>query len=196
MNGLKKAVSLGVLGCAIALPAASYAQTYGEEDYGWYVSGTVNRLSADFKDRSDVSFDDSDNAAGARVGYMFTDLLGVELGYLDLGSYSAQGDRPGNDINLDADAFTGAVVLNFSVTPMLDLYGKFGAFYVDSDSTTHINGTTFIDSDDGVEPFGGIGIEADFGRFAVFGEYSRVDTSVHDLTLDIATVGVKYEFGY
>ncbi|MDH3694572.1 MAG: hypothetical protein OER96_08395 [Gammaproteobacteria bacterium] len=99
----------GALGSVVLTGVTS---VLADEDIGWSASITANRASADFEDRSDIDFDDSDTALGIRGGYMFTNLIGVEVGYLDLGDFSARGDRPGNRIDLDADAFSAALVLN------------------------------------------------------------------------------------
>lgn len=195
MKGFKQLIAVTALGAAVAIPASAYAQGYAADDHGFYVSGTINRLSADFEDKNDVRFSESDNAAGVRAGYMFNDIFGAEIGYLDLGSYSAQGDRPGNDINLNADGFTAAAVFNLSVGNYVDLYGKVGAFYLDADSSSRLDGrTTIIETDDGAEPFAAIGAEYDFGQFAIFGEYSTVDTDINELSLDIVSLGIKLEF--
>jgi len=191
MKGFKKTFALVGVGALLAAPLASQAQ----DDHGFYIGASVNRLSADFEDTRDTQFDESDNAAGVRAGYMFTDFIGAEIGYLDLGSYSAEGKTSGNDINLNADGFTAAAIFNFSATPILDLYAKVGAFYLDADSTSRLDGrTTIIESDDGAEPFIGVGAEADFGQWAIFGEFTTVDTDVNELNLDILSLGVKLEF--
>ena len=191
MKGFNKTFALVGISGLLAIPITSAAQ----DDYGFYVGASVNRLSADFEDTSDTRFDESDNAAGVRAGYMFNDFIGAEIGYLDLGSYSAEGKTSGTDINLNADGFTAAAIFNFSATPILDLYAKAGAFYLDADSTSRLDGrTTIIETDDGAEPFIGVGAEADFGQWAIFGEYTSVDTDVSELSLDIVSLGVKLEF--
>ncbi len=184
-------VVVGALG-SLALTGAT--SVLAEEDIGWYVGVTANRASADFEDENDVDFDDSDTALGIRGGYMFTDIIGVEVGYLDLGDFSARGDNPGNRIDLDADAFSAALVLNWSVHEQVDLYGKVGAYFVEANSDSVVAGATFREDEDETEAYGAIGAEWDFGQINLFGEISKVDTDVNDLSIDIVTLGVKYEF--
>ena len=179
-----------VLASTLLLPTA-----YGDDDSGLYIAGSANRLSADFKDVNDAKFDDSDSAGGVRLGYMSSGFLGFELGYLDLGSYSATGETAGNNISLDADAFTAAVVLNWEVVPQIDIYTRFGALFIDANSDSFVAGQTFSAGSRETEAFGAIGVEFDFGALNLFAEFSKADTSVNDLTLDIASVGLKYEFG-
>ncbi len=173
------ALSLGILA---ATPAVA------DDDTGLYIGGSLNRLSADFEDINDVSFDDSDNALGAKIGYMFNNRFGLEAGYLDLGNYSADGPRQGIDINIDADGFYGAGVLNVELSDRWDLYGKLGAFVVDSDTDL----TDFEESS--TELFGAVGVQYDVGPVDLFGEFSKIDTDVEGLTIDIITFGLNYHF--
>ncbi len=190
MNFMQKTVIGLALSTTLAVPGLSFA----DHSSGYYLSATANRLSADFDDSTDVSFSDSDNAGGVRIGYMFGDYIGAELGFIDLGSYSATGSSLANRIDLDARAFTGAVVLNLPVLPLVNLYGKAGVFYVEADAASSIGGSSLSANEDAAEPFGAVGIEADLGHVTLFGELSRVNTDVNKLTVDIATVGIKYKF--
>ena len=191
MNSVERFTLAGTL--TISLLVAGNA--FSDDDRGLYFAVSGNRLSADFEDVNDVSFDDSDTAGGLRLGYMFDDFFGAEIGYIDLGQYSARGDTPGNDINLDAQAFTGALVLSWELAHQFDIYGKVGAIYVEADSDSTIAGNSFRASESGTEAFGAIGVEADFGAWNLFGELSKVNTDTSELDIDIATVGIKYEFG-
>ena len=181
---------------ALALILVSPTSVRADDDTGLYFGASANRLSADFEDVNDVDFDDSDTAGGVHIGYMFSNLVGIEAGYIDLGSYSADGDNPGNALQLDADAFNAALVLNFNVLQQLDIYIKGGAFLVRADSDSNAAGQTFREDEDSTEPYGAIGLKADLGAWNIFGELSKVDTDVNDLSIDILSVGVRYEFGY
>jgi len=63
----------------------------------------------------------ADDAFGLKVGYMFTDLLGVEGGYVDLGNYDARGNDTGNDLSLDEEGFYLVGVLNYSFAENWDI---------------------------------------------------------------------------
>ena len=81
------------------------SSAFADDDSGWYLGAFANRLSADQDNVSDVDFEDSDTALGLKGGYMFTDLFGIEGGYLDLGDYNTRGNTQGIDLNLDAEGF-------------------------------------------------------------------------------------------
>ncbi len=157
------------------------------DDAGWYIGASANRLSADQNDIDDVDFEDSDNALGLKGGYMFNDLLGLELGYIDLGDYNTLSNDKGVDLSLDAEAITLAGVLNLSLGESWDVYGKLGVATLDSNTDLNID-----DAD--TRAFGGIGVELDLGQVNIFGEYDTIDTDINDLTVDVVSVGLKYEF--
>ena len=184
MKVLKYSTLTAALSLAISSP------TLADDDTGFYLGGSVNRLSADQNNVNDVDFEDSDNAFGLKAGYMFTDLLGVEGGYIDLGDYNTKGNDAGVNLSLDADGFYLVGVLNFSFAENWDIYGKLGAFAFDSN--TDFTGVDFDESS--TELFGGLGIEYDFGHWNIFGEFSKLDTDTNDLSIDILSLGVKYEF--
>lgn len=185
MKGVNYFAVAAVLSLAITSP------TFADDDTGFYLGASVNRLSADQDNVNDVDFDDSDNAFGLKAGYMFTDLFGIEGGYLDLGNYNTEGNEADINLSLDAEGFYLVGVLNFSFAENWDIYGKLGAFAFDSNTDF-----TDVDFDDSsTELFGGLGIEYDFGNWNIFGEFSKLDTDTNNLSIDIISLGVKYEFG-
>jgi len=177
-----------LLAAGSALFLISTSTVIADDDTGWFLGASVNRLSADQKSVEDVDFEDSDNAFGLKGGYMFSNLFGLEAGYIDLGDYKTQGNEKGVNLNLDAEGWYLAGVLNFTPADNWDLYAKLGAFVLDTNS----NLTEFDDST--TEVYGGIGVEYDFGDWNIFGEFSAVNTDVNDLTTDILSLGLKYEF--
>ena len=177
-----------IIPVATVLSLAVASPVFADDDTGFYLGASANRLSADQKNVNDVDFEDSDTALGLKAGYMFTDLFGIEGGYLDLGDYNTRGNSQGVNLNLDADGFYLVGVLNFSVGENWDLYGKLGAFSFDSNTSL----TGFDKSS--TEVYGGLGVEYDFGTWNIFGEFSKLDTDTNDLTFDIISLGIKYEF--
>jgi OOP family OmpA-OmpF porin len=182
MNRFQTLTAGAALAALVSVPAVA------DDDSGWYIGASANWLSADDINVTDADFDDSDTAYGFKGGYMFTDLLGIEGGYMDLGSYQATGNTEGNNLNLDVEGWYIAGILNFSFAENWDAYGKLGAFAVDSN-------TDFTDFDESsTEIFGGLGIEYDFGAVNLFGEFDIIDTDTADLVVDVISVGLKYEF--
>ncbi|MGH1428819.1 MAG: outer membrane beta-barrel protein [Arenicella sp.] len=184
-----KALSIGMLtACLISTSVVS-----ADDDTGFYIGFGINRLSADFEDENDTDFEDSDNAASIKVGYMFTNHIGLELGYLDLGDYVAEGDQRSNRIELDAQAYNIAVVGNWPIIDQMDIYGKAGLFNIDAESTSSIAGNTITRNSDENEFFAAVGAEFDLGQINLFTEFSAVDTDFNDLSLNIITAGIKLE---
>lgn len=176
------------------LAGLSLQPVVADDDTGPYFGVGINRLSAHFEDESDIDFEESDNAISAKAGYMFTDFIGIEIGYIDLGSYQAEGDVVGNRIDLDADGISTALVLNWSVIDQLDLYGKLGVYRLNVESTSVIAGNQLSTDNDEDELFGAIGIEYDLGTANLFTEISIADTDINDLSITIASAGLKFEF--
>jgi hypothetical protein len=174
---------------ALALGLGTFA-SHADDDTGWNAAIGISRLDANFKDTDDGSFDDSDNTVQLKGGYMFNDVFGLELGWMDLGDYQGDGR-----IKIDADGFWLVGVLNWSVANQIDLYGKAGAYFIKAKSDQVIPGFGAIREDQDNTEFGGaLGAEWDFGKPNLFFEYARVDTEVSDLTIDTITLGFKYEF--
>jgi OOP family OmpA-OmpF porin len=144
--------------CATAVMLASGAfAVQADDDTGWYAGIGWSRLDGNFKDVDDLDFDDSDDTFQIKGGYMFTDVFGIEAGWLDLGDY-----RGGSGIKIDADAFWLAGVANWSVAEQFDLYAKLGAFFVEVDSDQVIPGRgAFKENETETELGGGVGAEWD-----------------------------------
>jgi OOP family OmpA-OmpF porin len=184
---ISKKLIPAVLSLALLAPGIGVAA----EGKGFYAGVSANWLDADFKDVNDLSFSDSDTTWGIRGGYMFNKWFGLELGYIDLGNYKGGGGH-----EIDADTWQFAGVAKWNVAEQFALYGKLGAFFVNSKSNQVIPGIGQIsDGQDDTEAYIALGAEYDFGKVGLFGEYSWVDTGVDDLTIDIITVGLKYNFG-
>lgn len=173
---------------ATLVAAAVVVPAHADDDTGPYAGISVNRLSTNEADVRDVRFRDSDNALGLKFGYLFDGRFGLEGGYLDLGDYRARGGDRGADLTLDVEGYYLVGVYNHELAANWDVYGKLGVFAVDTDSSL----TGFNRSS--TEPYGGIGVEYDFGDWNLFGEYTKLDTDVDDLTIDAISLGVKYEF--
>lgn len=87
-----------VLGASILLLTCGTPLALSADDTGWNLALGISALDADFDDVDDLSFSDSDTAIQIKGGYMFSDVFGIEGGYVDLGDYD--GD---SGIRIDAD---------------------------------------------------------------------------------------------
>lgn len=189
MNVSKQLLAAG-FSLALLTPGAAFAQ--GNGDTGLYVGATANWLDADFENADDVSFDDSDTTWGVRVGYMFNEYFGIEGGYIDLGNYEG-----GSGIEVDADSWQLAAIVNYNFTEQFSLYGKGGLFFVNAKSDQFVPGVGLFQEDDNeTEAYLGVGAEFDVVEtFSLFAEYSWIDTNVSDLSINMVLVGAKYNFG-
>lgn len=110
--------------------------------------------------------------------------------HVDLGNY--QGSRGGE---IDADGYSIAGVLNWSVADRWDIYGKLGAAMIEAKSDQFIPGVGLVrEDDDETNVFGGVGVEYDLGTLNFYFEWARMDTDVADLKVDAIALGIKAEF--
>lgn len=124
-------------------------------------------------------FSDSDIAPAIFLGWRPTELIGVEAGYHDFGSFS----DAGNDV--DATAFTLAGLLSFELGPV-------GAYIKGGLASTEVNVNNVSDSSS--DPFGGVGLSFDLAdKLYVYGEYLMF-TNDADADIDVLGAGIRYAF--
>jgi len=173
-----KALIVAILGCWTASANAQWAgadQLYLGVGAGVRSgTGSDNLLSAS-------------RGATIRLGYEFNQLLGAELGYLDVAdTYS--------DVDLDTEAWTASVVVSFPLTAF-DLYGRLGAMHLDSDEGA-VLGSSGIGVSSGrgsTQGFAALGAEIKVGIFNLYGEYTRFDTD-YESDVEIFSAGFKLRF--
>lgn len=120
--------------------------------------------------------DDSDVAPALFFGWRPIELVGVEIGYYDLGSYSGT----------DASAFTLAGLVSMEIGPV-GVYAKGGL------AQTTIESATF--DDESADPFGGIGATVDLmDKLYVYGEFLRFTHDDAGVDVDVLGVGLRYAF--
>ena len=149
---------------------------------GLYIGAGVYQSEADYK-----GFDDEETVPAAFVGFNFLDtnilMVSVEVGYYDLGDFSADG------VKIEADMLTAAAVVYLPIGPFFEVYAKAGVAGWEADIET-ANG--FKDNSDGSDPFGGVGISLDlFDTIDIYAEYLVVDNSIDSEMLGI---GVRLDF--
>ncbi len=181
-NTMKKRLLIA----ALTVPALSLAPitSLADTDDGSALYVGLGASLVDI-DEAELDFDDSDATADIRVGYMFTNSLGLEIGYQDLGNFSE------GNAELDLDAYSAALVANIPLNNF-DLYGKLGANRINGELT--INGNSIADEDDTNLFFGG-GAELDMGSFNLFTEYTitKFDNDNVDTDIQRVTAGIKIE---
>lgn len=188
----KLALSLALAGAAITAPGIAAA----DDDTGFYVGATYNDVEIEYTAGDRIRFSDDEKTAGYRAGYMFNNTLGVDLGYIDLGTYAESNVGLLGGTRLEAEATTLSLVLNLTPADYLDVYARLGAAKIEQDRSITVAGAPVnFDPVDDTKPFGAVGIAFDLGAIDLFAEYSKLDTDDNDVDLDIVSAGVKFEFG-
>lgn len=124
--------------------------------------------------------DDGDFAPAIFLGWRPLEMVGVELGYYDLGSYDTGGGG-----SVDASALGLAGLLSMELGPV-GVYLKGG---LASTEITAPGGYNETNSD----PFGGLGLTFDLmDKLYVYGEALRF--SHDDADIDVIGAGVRYTF--
>ncbi len=149
-----------------------------DNDSGFYAGIGLARSDVDAND-----FDESGNEVGLRLGYMFTDNIGVDLTSASLGTTSAEG------FDIDVGVVAIGVIGSIPVGEAADIYGKMGAARIVLEASK--DGVSEIDSSD-TELFWGVGGEIDLGVTNIFLEYNRFDAEQADV--NTLMTGVKFEF--
>ena len=141
-------------------------------------------------------------------GLTFGSNLALELGYADLGEYSAT--QPGTlDVKIEPTAYYLSAIGKVSVHPRVKLFGRLGVAYWSTDLSL----TDFVDSssgdDSGYDPLVGLGFEwsvldrmdlrVEWEQFQNVGQDTKASIPAGTLELngndiDIFGVGLTYHF--
>lgn len=123
--------------------------------------------------------DDGDFAPAIFLGWRPLEVVGVELGYYNLGSY----DTGAGDIEASALGLAG--LLSMEVGPV-GVYLKGGL------ASTEVTGPGGLDETNS-DPFGGLGLTVDLmDKLYVYGEALRFTNDEADI--DVIGAGVRYAF--
>jgi OOP family OmpA-OmpF porin len=133
-------------------------------------------------------FDDDRATWQAYGGFMFTQWLGVEAGYLDVPEFKDGGFK------VDGHGYTAAAVLAAPITDRVALYGKGGRVWWDVDASGPLGFDANVDGHDwfygagvrlGVLP--NVSVRFEYARYELKGSDAKAD-------LDLATAGIQYNF--
>jgi len=208
-----RAISAAILVSAGLMSTGALAQdsnTASLRSPGWYVGGSVGRANADIGN-SDVnsnfsgSIDDRDTGWKVFGGGMFNQNLGLELGYVDLGTTSVRGNVGAVGTNMNSDA-QGVELALVGVLPLgqytsygrgFSLTGKVGLFRWKADDRQYSCSAgscttrgTLRDTD----PVIGVGVKYDFSRnTALRLEYEQFQ-NVANADYNLWTVGFQWGF--
>lgn len=162
-----KTLSKLALGALLLGSAAAHADIY--------IGGGVYGTSV-----SEAGLEDSDVAPAVFLGWRPIELLGVEAGYYDFGSFETAG------LTVEGSAMTLAGLLSLELGPV-GAYAKAGLAEYSIDVST--GGT----ANDSADPFGGVGLTVDLAdKLYLYGEY-LVFTG-EDADIDVYGAGLRYSF--
>jgi hypothetical protein len=185
-----KAMLLIAFGLAAMAPITVYA------DSGFYAGGSLGSatISAEIPDEDlgeVFEFDENDFAWKAFAGYNF-DLpvlnLGIEGGYVDLGSPSTQ--LLGVPVSLDVTGWDVFGVAGIDLGP-IGVFAKAGLITWDAEAT--VDGIA-EDGDDGSDPAYGVGAKFNLGSLEIRGEYEYFDLESAD-DVYLLSAGFVFHFG-
>ena len=126
--------------------------------------------------------EDSDTATGINVAYRSDHVWGIELGYLDLGSYGTTQFAFTRllplviDADVDFSASYLAATATVQLSDNLSLTGRLGAASVDFDINVRAAGIGASGSESSTEGIGGLSLDYAFNqRFSAGLRYDRID---------------------
>ena len=154
--------TLMIVGLTLALASGAQAEQ------GFYVGGAFGKAYLD-ENIDGISIDADSSTYRFFGGYNFTPHFGVEVGYLDLGTFRDNIDVAGTPVpvSVSADGFTLSGVGTLPIGERFSVLGRLGAYFHDG-KTTAGGITENIPSETNI--FVGIGL--------AFGLNEKVDVSL------------------
>ena len=192
-----KLIGAGLLAAFVLATPAQAQQT------GFYAGIGVGQAKASkFCDGVPGSCDNKDTSFTGFVGYQFNERFGAELGYVDLGSYTASGVFLGVPFAATADAKTFELsgVGTFPVSPGFSIFGKLGIHRWDVDVSGVLPGFAGTMSESGTDWTIGAGVQWNFSpkasaRFYYqrYNDVGKEETTGKD-DIDVFGVSVLFRF--
>jgi len=180
---------------AVMVPAA-FAQA--PTTPGWYAGGSLGQSKAKDADCTGfISCDDKDSAWKIFGGYEINRNFAVELGYTDLGEFTASGPGAARQ-SIEATAWELVGVGSIPIADRFSLYGKLGGYRAEAEGRTNVGGILSADETNTGLTFGA-GAQYDFTRtVGVRAEWQRYNDvgggNIGESDLDVLSVGVRVKF--
>jgi opacity protein-like surface antigen len=193
-------ITTGLLAVAASFTLAAGAQAQGMTNK----TGSMLAPGASYFDlnagQSDFSLDNiplsdsnnNDTAYSAHIGSYFNENLGMEIGYTDFGTINrAGGDTRARGLSL-------SLVGKFPVTPSLNLLGKIGTTYSDTDTSAAPLSLVPTGSANGFGVSYGMGVEYAFTpQWSALLQYESHEVQYAGDNSDrigVTTLGVRYRY--
>ncbi len=204
---MKRLIATAALAGLVASPAFAQSYQYTPHE-GPYLGAGIGHamLDNDTLDQLEdigASTDDNDVSYKLFAGYQFNPNFAVEASYLDFGDFDASGILNGDPARakLSADGFGFALVGKLPIQSGFSVYGKLGMIAWDGDLSfafTDSNGDRWSGSasEDGTDPFYGVGAEYIVNQLVMRAEYERYDISEsgEDFEIDLISGSLGYRF--
>jgi len=194
---LKSGLTATAAAALLALSTPASAQFYVGGGIG---DGTIE--TSENTPNGSFNFDESDFAWKIFGGYMFSEYLGVEAAYIDMGSpsqnFSFDGGETGQSFDADFRAeLSGFTVQGVAAYPFgpFEVFGKLGiiSYDADFDVKRKDTGEHLKLDDDGEELAYGVGGKYTIDNFALRVEYDIYDTGDID-DVSMWTFGAELSF--
>ena len=219
MFGKKKQVTRNALGAALVFAFSATPVAFAADEKGFYGIVGLGQSEADINAPAGVSVDNKDTSYFLGAGYRFNDYVSVEGGYLDLGEFSASGSGSVSgtysgtpytatgtfSAKSDAKGWFLGPKFTLPLSKKMDLYGKVGYYFWDSDTTFSASGTFTIGgvtyaggvsakaSTSGDDPYYGVGLAYRFtDRIGIQADFTRY--SIQDTDVDMLALGLTFKF--
>lgn len=194
-----------IISCAIAAAMAFGCTAASAKDLtGWYVGGNVGSAHSD-ADALGYDLGSTNTTAGSLTFGYRTQFIGFDLGYTNLGSYSAR-DAFGDRAKLSADGITFGISGHFNPTRDWYISTRIGGFqwHVKARATVYEDGDVYnySDSRDGLGYYMGVGTGYDISpdwSVGVAYDYYRInkhyqDVGNYEITSGVASVTAEFRF--
>jgi OmpA-OmpF porin, OOP family len=183
-----KQLVIAVLAAFCAIPAMA-ADSY-------YVGASVGRAEQKLSVEG-VTLSENGTSGSVFGGYQFTNLIGGEIGYANLGKATVSGN--GATLSAEPESVYAAVTGTWPLTAELSVFGKAGVARTHTKGTTSYNGTVESDSTNHTSAMFGVGVSYAINpKLSVFGEYQNfgkiIDETDGNLKADNLAVGLRYKF--
>ena len=179
------------LAAALALSLAAF----GAHAQGFMEIG-VGQSKFDFDAPSPAAVDDTDTTVAVSAGYMFTPILGAEIGYRDLGETSASQTILGSAVRATAEVngITLGAVGRFALGERLSIVPRAGLYLWDGKGRGSVNGAQVAGADDdGTDLYFGVGADYSFTRQWYAGaHWARFDIDGDDVDVLELRVGFRF----
>ena len=165
-------------------------------DNGFYLGASVGQTQLEIdelgEDVESADFSGDDMSYKVFAGFRFITFLGVEGAYRDFGAPEDQVAELDGTVTADLTGYDVAAV-GYLPLGIADIFAKAGMIAWDADLTLDAGGSSVSVSDDGEDPFYGVGFQFRIKSFAIRAEVEYFDVEDVD-GLYMYSLGGSYTF--